>query len=206
MRSVTVMSVLAGCASMTLAQNFELWLEPSSATPGATFTVGVYGSADVGDAYRAGNFGLSVDSLDGSNRVSNITWDLALGGPAYVTFFDLGYGGDGVHLGVQFGQLFVSSCGFIFDCGAPYGSLIGTFTVVMDPLVAGDYEISLITGQDLAKPQDFTFEVYDELSGSVYSDDQGLLTLTGAQVSVVPSQGTLGLLGCCGLLVSRRRR
>ncbi len=197
---------LAGMAFPCAAQNFSLWLEPSSMTPNGTFTVGVYGDADVGTAYLAGSFGLSVESLAGENQVSNITWDLHVGGEFLVQYFDNGYGGNGTHLGTSFYQLIVPSCGMVFDCGRPYGELIGSFTIEMDPHAMGDYEISLLSAPDLNLPVQHTFEVYDQTSGHLYNDSQGTLTLTGTTVTVVPAPAGLGSLLLCGLLASRRTR
>jgi len=197
---------VCGLASSALAQNFSLWLEPSSMTPMSTFTVSVYGDADVGTAYHEGTFGLSVESLGGENQVSNITWDLALGGYPYMQYFDLGYGGNGTHLGIQFALTPLSGCDVIFDCGASYGELIGSFTIEMDQHAMGDYEISLLSAPELDLPVPHTFEVYDEVSGSVYNDTQGTLTLTGTTVTIVPAPAGLGSLLLCGLLASRRTR
>lgn len=198
---------LAGMAFPCAAQNFSLWLEPSSMTPNGTFTVGVYGDADVGTAYLAGSFGLSVESLAGENQVSNITWDLHYsGGLGLAQYFDYGYGGNGTHLGTSFYQVVVPSCGMIFDCGTSYGELIGSFTIEMDPHAMGDYEISLLSAPDLNLPVQHTFEVYDETTGDLYNDSQGTLTLTGTTVTIVPAPAGLGSLLFCSLLASRRTR
>ena len=198
---------LAGMAFPCAAQNFSLWLEPSSMTPNGTFTVGVYGDADVGTAYLAGSFGLSVESLAGENQVSNITWDLHYsGGLGLAQYFDYGYGGNGTHLGTSFYQVVVPSCGMIFDCGTSYGELIGSFTIEMDPHAMGDYEISLLSAPDLNLPVQHTFEVYDETTGDLYNDSQGTLTLTGTTVTIVPAPAGLGSLLLCSLLASRRTR
>ena len=203
-RTATIVIGLAGLASAASAQNLSLWLEPSSMTPNGTFTVSVYGDADVGTAYLSGAFGLSVESLNGENQVSNITWDLPLNG--LIQYFDYGYGGNGTHLGTSFFQLIVPSCGMIFDCGISYGELIGSFTIQMDPGAMGDYEISLLSAPDLDLPFPHTFEVYDETTGHLYNDSQGTLTLTGTTVTVVPAPAGLGSLLVCGLLASRRTR
>ncbi len=195
---------VCGLASSALAQNFSLWLEPSSMTPTGTFTVSVYGDADVGTAYLSGAFGLSVESVAGESQVSNITWDLPLNG--LFQYFDYGYGGNGTHLGTSFFQLIVPSCGMIFDCGISYGELIGSFTIEMDPGAMGDYEISLLSAPDLDLPVQHTFEVYDEVSGSVYNDTQGTLTMTGTTVTIVPAPAGLGSLLFSGLLAVRRTR
>ncbi|MFG0244736.1 MAG: hypothetical protein ACF8MF_01625 [Phycisphaerales bacterium JB052] len=196
--------LICGSASLAGAQDFSLWLEPSSMTPNGTFTVSVYGDADVGTAYLSGAFGLSVESVAGENQVSNITWDLPLNG--LFQYFDYGYGGNGTHLGTSFYQLIVPSCGMIFDCGISYGELIGSFTIEMDPHAMGDYEISLLSAPDLDLPVPHTFAVYDEMTGHLYNDSQGTLTLTGTTVTVVPAPAGLGSLLFCGLLASRRTR
>ena len=202
-----MVSGVAGLATTAFAQDFSLWLEPSSMTPNGTFTVGVYGDADVGTAYLSGSFGLSVESLAGENQVSNITWDLHYGGGlGWAQYFDYGYGGGGTHLGTSFYQVIVPSCGMIFDCGISYGELMGTFTIEMDPHAMGDYEISLLSAPDLDLPVPHTFEVYDETTGDLYNDSQGTLTLTGTAVTIVPAPAGLGSLLLCGLLASRRTR
>lgn len=204
-RAAMVIGV-AGLATTAFAQDFSLWLEPSSMTPNGTFTVGVYGDADVGTAYHTGTFGLSVESLGGDNQVSNITWDLALGGFAYNQFFDLGYGGNGTHLGTQFSQLPLSGCDVIFNCGVSYGELIGSFTIETDPHAMGDYQISLIAGPDVDPSVPYTFGVYDEMSGSLYNDSQGTLTMTGTTVTLVPMPAGTVVLGLGGLFSLRRTR
>ncbi|MHA7812300.1 MAG: hypothetical protein ACX94C_02745 [Phycisphaerales bacterium] len=205
-RTATIVIGLAGLSSAASAQNFSLWLEPSSMTPNGTFTVGVYGDADVGTAYLTGSFGLSVESLTGENQVSNITWDLHVGSEFLIQYFDYGYGGDGTHLGTSFYQFIIPSCGMIFDCGRSYGELIGTYTIEMDPGAMGDYEISLLSAPDLDLPVPHTFEVYDETTGDLYNDSQGTLTLTGTAVTIVPAPAGLGSLLLCGLLASRGTR
>lgn len=198
---------ICGLATSAFAQNFSLWLEPSSMTPSGTFTVSVYGDADVGTAYLSGSFGLSVESVAGENQVSNITWDLHYGGGlGLAQYFDYGYGGDGTHLGTSFYQVIVPSCGMIFDCGISYGELIGSFTIEMDPGAMGDYEISLLSASDLDLPVPHTFEVYDEMTGSLYNDSQGTLALTGTTVTVVPVPAGTVVLGLGGLFSIRRTR
>ena len=206
-RAATIVIGLAGLSSAASAQNFSLWLEPGSMTPNGTFTVGVYGDADVGNAYLAGSFGLSVESLAGENQVSNITWDLHYGGGlGLAQYFDYGYGGNGTHLGTSFYQVILPSCGMIFDCGISYGELIGSFTIQMDPHAMGDYEISLLSAPDLDLPVQHTFEVYDETTGHLYNDSQGTLTLTGTTVTVVPMPAGTVVLGLGGLISLRRAR
>lgn len=204
-KQAVVMLGVCGLATSALAQNFSLWLEPSSMTPNGTFTVSVYGDADVGTAYHTSTFGLSVESLGGDNQVSNITWDLALEF-AYVPSFDLGYGGNGTHLGIQFAHLPLSLCDGIFDCGVSYGELIGSFTIETDQHAMGDYQISLISAPDLDLSVPYTFGVYDEMSGSLYNDSQGTLTMTGTTVTVVPMPAGTVLLGLGGLFSLRRAR
>ena len=139
MKHVLIAAAIAGSVSCAMAQNFSLTLVPGATQvlSGGSFTITVYGDADVGTAYLSGAFGLSVESLNGENQVSNITWDLPLNG--LIQYFDYGYGGNGTHLGTSFFQLIVPSCGMIFDCGISYGELIGSFTIQMDPGAMGDY-------------------------------------------------------------------
>ncbi len=203
-RAAMVIGV-AGLATTAFAQNFSLWLEPSSMTPTGTFTVSVYGDADVGTAYHTSTFGLSVASLGGDNQISNITWDLALEF-AYVPSFDLGYGGNGTHLGIQFAHLPLSLCGGVFDCGVSYGELIGSFTIETDLHAMGDYQISLIAGPDVDPSVPYTFGVYDEMTWDVYNDSQGSLTMTGTTVTIVPAPAGIASLLICGLLSARRTR
>ncbi|HCT45782.1 MAG TPA: hypothetical protein DF699_11270 [Phycisphaerales bacterium] len=94
----------------------------------------------------------------------------------------------------------------IFDCGISYGELIGSFTIEMDPGAMGDYEISLLSAPDLDLPVPHTFEVYDEMSGSLYNDSQGTLSLTGTTVTVVPVPAGTVVLGLGGLFSIRRTR
>lgn len=196
--------LLAGLSSSALAQNFTLWLEPSSPTPAGNFTVSVYGDADVGMSYFGGAIGLEVVTLGGPNSVTNITWDLALELP-YSNFPDLGYGGGGVHSGVVFGWL-VGPCD-LFPCEpAALGSLIGTFTIEVEPNAFDTYQIDLISGPNVDPSYPFTLQVQDDLNGQLWDDSQGTLSLVGTSATVTPAPAGLASLLMCGLLAARRTR
>ncbi|HCT45784.1 MAG: hypothetical protein CMJ35_09975 [Phycisphaerae bacterium] len=199
-----VMFASTGLASTAIAQDFSLWLEPGSISPMGNFTVSVYADADVGTSYLGGAFGLEVVTLGGPNTVTNITWDLGLELP-YSTITDYGYGGGGVHTGVVFGWL-IGPCD-VFPCTpAPLGSLVGTFTIEVEPDAFDSYQIDLLIGTEVDPAFPYTFEVWDDASGQMWNDSQGTLSLIGTSVTVTPAPAGLGSLLLCGLLASRRTR
>jgi len=195
--------MLAAIALPASAQEFTLWLEPSSTTQTGNFTVSVYGDADVGSSYLSGAIGLDATTLGGPSSVTNITWDLALGFP-FVNWPDHGYGG-GMHNGVVFGEL-VGPCDVIPCPPAPLGSLIGTFSIEVEPDAFDAYQIDLVSGPDVDPTYPYTFQVRDDLTGEFWDDSQGTLSLIGTSVQVVPGPGGLALIGVLGLGAARRRR
>ncbi len=195
---------LAGMAFPCAAQNFTLWLEPSSITPSGTFTVSVYGDADVGDGYYAAAFGLEVTSSSGHGGVQDIEW--APGVWAGISSDEGGYLGNGLHSLVWMSQLVIPSCGVFSDCTVPYGTLMATFTIEVDPERAETYQLDLIPAPTLNPDFAYSIEVVDEQYSNYWTDSQGTLSLQGATITVVPASAGLGSLLLCGLLASRRTR
>lgn len=191
-------------ASQALAQNFTLWLEPGDISPSGSFTVSVYGDADVGTHYRGGAFGLQVTSLDGTGSVTDIAWDLTLGFP-FFNFPDLGYAGGGTYTGLAFGYL-VGPCD-IFPC-PPFelGERIGYFTIEVDPSVMSTYQIDLVAGPDVDPTFPFSLETVDIPSGQAWNDSSGTLTLSGATVSIVPAPPVVWALTLSSLPLLKRTR
>ena len=202
----SVYSVLAcaGLVSTALAQNFELRLEPGSVSPSGLFTISVYGDADVGDGYYSAAFGLEVTSLSGLGSVRDIEWSPGIwagfAGDAG------GYQGDGLHSLVWMSLLVIPECGVFFDCTVPYGTLMGTFTIDVDPVIAETYQISLIPAPQLDPSLSCSFEVVDEDFSNYWVDSQGTLSLVGTSVSVIPAPACIASLLVCGLLNTRRTR
>lgn len=200
----TLITLLAALPSLAIAQNFTLWLETSSPTTTGNFTVSVYGDADVGDGYYAAAFGLEVTSSTGGGEVQDISW--APGVWAGISIDEGGYLGNGLHSLVWMSQLVIPSCGVFSDCTVPYGTLMATFTIDVDPDLAETYRIDLIPAPTLNPDLTYSFEVVDEQYSNYWADSQGTLDLQGATVTVVPSPAGISSLMMCGLLAARRTR
>lgn len=195
MKVVILAAAIAGLASNASAQNFSLSLVPSatSPAPSSSFTISVFGDADVGTHLLGGAF--SIES--NGECVQSMQWT-----PAAWSAFntDGGYAGSGDYNTVIFGQLVIPGI-FPPAPGSENGSLIGSFLVQLDPGI-GDFSITF----NLVAGSPFTLETVNAVTGDTYQSSSGNLTLGSATVSVIPAPGVLSLLGLSGLAASRRRR
>ncbi|MBO6739359.1 MAG: hypothetical protein JJ916_05825 [Phycisphaerales bacterium] len=195
MNNVILAAAIAGSASAASAQNFSLSIVPSTTiiSPSSSFTLSVYGDADVGTHLLGGAF--SIDS--NGDCVQSMQWT-----PAAWSAFntDGGYAGGGDYNQVVFGQLVIPGI-FPPAPGSENGSLIGSFFVQMDPAI-GDFSINF----QLVAGSPFTLETVDAVTGDTYQSSSGNLTLGSATVSVIPAPGVVSLLGMGGLMCTRRRR
>lgn len=194
--SAVLLAGFAGLASQAAAQNFSLTLASSFATldpSGGTFTVTVYGDADVGTHMLGGAFTL----VSNGDCISNMQWN-----PASWSVFnsDGGYAGSGDYNDVIFGQLVIPGI-FPPAPGSELGSAIGSFTMTLDPLI-GDIQIDF----ELVAGQPFTLETVDAVTGQTYQSSSGNLSLGSLSLGVIPAPGTLAMLGLGGLAAARRRR
>lgn len=195
MKNVITAAAVAGFASLAAAQNFSLSIVPSSTivAPGSSYTLSVYGDADVGSHLLGGAF--SIES--NGQCVDSMQWT-----PASWSAFntDGGYAGDGDYNQVVFGQLVIPGI-FPPAPGSENGSLIGSFLVQMDPGI-GDFSVTF----NLVAGSPFTLETVDSVTGDTYQSIDGNLTLGSATVSIIPAPGVLSMLGLGGLAATRRRR
>lgn len=201
MRSVVAVG-LAGLATTAFGQEeFSLSLVPSAATVTGSFTVGVYGDSSFGTHMLGGSFGLEIDSVCFPDSVTDVQWS-----PASWSSFntDGGYADNGTYNQVIFGQLVIPGVP-PFDVPAPgseLGSLIGTFSVSVEPLAFDRYELQLVVSDG-----PFSLEALDINTGETMRDTDGVLLLGGATVgSLCPSPGACSLLAISGLATTRRRR
>ena len=194
MKNAVALIALAGIASVASAQNFALTVVPSAASvgEGGSFTLSIYGDADVGTHYLGGAFDLTSDSaLVDSMSWSNAAWS------AFNT--DGGYAGNGNYNQVIFGQLVIPGI-FPPAAGSEIGDLIGSFQVNLAAMGTGDIVFQL----GAASP--FTLQTVDSVSGALADDSMGQLSLGSATVSVTPAPSALALLGLGGIAAGRRRR
>ncbi len=185
----------AGLASTVMAQNFSLSLVPSftNIAPGGSFTLSVYGDADIGTHLLGGAFSLESNG----ECISSMQWTNA----AWSVFnTDNGYAGNGDYNQVIFGQLVIPGI-FPPAPGSELGSLIGTFTVQLDPGI-GDFVIDF----QLLAGTPFTLETVDAVTGETFRDPIGNLTLGSARVALIPAPAAMPLLLGGGLIATRRRR
>ena len=198
MKSVVFASV-AGLASIAAAQNFTLSIVPSASTisEGGTFTLSVYGDADVGTHLLGGAFSLETNN----GCIDSMSWTPA----AWSSFnSDGGDAGDGNYNEVIFGQLVIPGI-FPPAAGSEVGALIGSFQVSMG-FGGGDgavLDFQLVAGSP------FTLETVDGATGDTYQSSSGSLTLGNARVisfACVPTPGSCSLLCVGGLIFARRRR
>ncbi len=195
MKNTVALIAVAGIASVAAAQNFSLSMTPSvtSTGEGGSFTISVYGDADQGSHLLGGAFSLTSDSaLIDSMSWSNAAWS------AFNT--DNGYAGNGNYNDVIFGQLVIPGI-FPPAAGSEVGSLIGSFQVNLAAAGFGDINFQLVAGSG-----DFSLQTVDSVSGDLYDDASGQLSLGSGTVTVTPAPSALALLGLGGLAAGRRRR
>ena len=196
MKNAVALIAIAGIASVASAQNLSLSIVPSvtEVAPSGSFTLAVYGDADMGTHMLGGSFSLSSDSA----LVSDMSWANA----AWSSFnTDNGYGGNGNYNAVIFGQLVIPGVP-PFDvpaAGSELGGLIGTFTVN----VGAD---AGIIDFHLGAEDPFSLQSIDSVTGDIFDDRTGQLTLGSTRVTVTPAPASLALLGLGGIAAGRRRR
>ncbi len=195
MKKVMIAAAIAGCASVSGAQNFSLSLVPSTSTidQSGFFTISVYGDADIGTHMLGGAF--SIES--NSDLVQSMEWT-----PASWSAFntDGGHAGNGNYNQVVFGQLVIPGI-FPPAPGSDNGSVIGSFLIQIDPTP----QFFTITF-DLVAGSPFTLETVDSVTGNTFQSSSGNLTLFSTTISQIPAPGVLSMLGLGGLAASRRRR
>ena len=195
MKNAVALIAVAGIASVAAAQNFSLTVVPSttSVAEGGTFTLSVYGDADQGTHMLGGAFSMSSDSaLVDSISWSNAAWSLfnTNGGDA----------GNGNYNEVIFGQLVIPGI-FPPAAGSELGGLIGSFQVNLAAAGAGliDFQLNASTGP-------FSLQSVDSVSGNLFDNSNGQLSLGSTRVTVTPAPSALALLGLGGIAAGRRRR
>ncbi len=196
MKNAVALIAVAGIASVASAQNFSLSVVPSatSVAEGGSFTLSVFGDADVGTHMLGGSFSMT----SGSGLIDSMSWS-----PASWSSFntDNGYAGGGDYNSVIFGQLVIPGVP-PFDqpaAGSDVGNLIGSFQV---NLGAGT---GLIDFQ-LNGESPFTLQTIDTNTGGLFDSTQGQLSLGSTRVTVTPAPSALALLGLGGIAAGRRRR
>lgn len=195
MKNAVALIAVAGIASVAAAQNFSLTVVPSttSVAEGGTFTLSVYGDADQGTHMLGGAFSLSSDNaLVDSMSWSNAAWS------AFNT--DGGDAGNGNYNEVIFGQLVIPGI-FPPAAGSELGGLIGSFQVNLAAAGAGiiDFQLNASTGP-------FSLQSVDSVSGALFDNSNGQLSLGSTRVTVTPAPSALALLGLGGIAAGRRRR
>ncbi|MEZ6164423.1 MAG: PEP-CTERM sorting domain-containing protein [Phycisphaerales bacterium] len=195
MKNAVALIAVAGIASVAAAQNFSLTVVPSatSVAEGGTFTLSVYGDADQGSHMLGGAFSMSSDSA----LVDSISWSNA----AWSAFnTDGGDAGNGNYNEVIFGQLVIPGI-FPPAAGSELGGLIGSFQVNLAAAGAGiiDFQLNASTGP-------FSLQSVDSVSGALFDDSNGQLSLGSTRVTVTPAPSALALLGLGGIAAGRRRR
>lgn len=194
MKNAVALIAIAGIASVASAQNFALTVVPSatSVAEGGSFTLSVYGDADVGTHLLGGAFSMN----SGSALIDSMGWTNA----AWSAFnTDNGYAGGGDYNQVVYGQLVIPGI-FPPAMGSEVGSLIGSFQVNLAASGFGDIDFQIGAGMP------FTLQTVDSQSGAIFTDTDGQLSLGGATVTVTPAPSALALLGLGGIAAGRRRR
>ena len=197
MKKHIVFAAVAGSASLAAAQNFSLSLVPSvsSTAQGGSFTLTVYGDADVGTHLLGGAFSIETNSA----CVEEMTWQAA----AWSSFnTDGGHAGEGNYNEVIFGQ-FVLPPIFLPGAGSELGGAIGSFTIQLNNRsdVYEPIDFQLVAGTPYA------LETVDSMTGESFRSSDGTLALGSARViGCFPTPGVCSVLGFGGLVASRRRR
>jgi hypothetical protein len=200
------MIALAGLANIASAQSASLSIVSSAATidtfgGSASFTVSVYADVDFGTAIAGGEFAL--DGTGPANSVASMVGASAAWGE--LGFQDNGYAGDADYNGMIFGQLIFPP--FINPAAESMignGSvLLGTVTIVIDPLTCGVWDWSTAAGSG-----DFMLEIYTDDGGAgvftqLTADD---ISMGSVSVFMIPAPSSIALIGLGGLIGARRRR
>ncbi len=200
MRLLASAGLLCGVSLSASAQNYILRIEggPSEVdvTHGpVTITLDVIGDAEegLGTHMLWGSFALDVDAV---SSVSNIAWTHADWSEINI---DHGYGGNGLHNGVEFGQ--AEGHGWVPRSGSELGQRIGSFQITLAQDTAlGMLDINLLS---VAR---FAFSTIDVDSGQSYYSTPETLVLEGFMTSVVPAPASMSVLALGGMTILRRRR
>ena len=195
MKNAVALIAVAGIASAATAQNFSLSMTPSvsETVEGGSFTVTVFGDSDQGTHLLGGEFVLT----SGSGLIDTMTWSNA----AWSAFnTDNGYAGNGDYNSVIFGQLVIPGI-FPPAPNSELGQAIGSFQVDLVASGTGMIDFQLVAGGG-----DFTLQTVDSVSGDLFDDRNGQLSLGSGRVTVTPAPSALALLGLGGIAAGRRRR
>ncbi|MHA7812307.1 MAG: PEP-CTERM sorting domain-containing protein [Phycisphaerales bacterium] len=195
MKNAVALIAVAGIASVAAAQNYSLSITPSvtETVEGGSFTVTVFGDSDQGSHLLGGEFSLT----SGSGLIDSMTWSNA----AWSQFnTDNGYAGNGDYNSVIFGQLVIPGI-FPPAPGSDNGAAIGSFQVNLVAEGTGIIDFQLVAGGG-----DFTLQTVDSVTGDLFDDRNGQLSLGSARVTVTPAPSALALLGLGGIAAGRRRR
>jgi hypothetical protein len=159
---------------------------------GGLFTIDVYADADVGTHIDECAFGLQSNSFG----VTDMVWTPAEWA-AYS--FDDGYAGNGNYNAVNFGQVIIP--GIVPPADNSYlGQRVGSFVV-------STIEFYGVLDFDLVEQAPYSLRVYDDASGSFYSNTSTNLSLYGFSINAVaPAPSSAVAIVMCGLMCSRRRR
>ncbi len=156
----------------------------------ATFTVDIVGDSSFGTHYLGGAFSLNSNSAN----VTGMSWANA----AWSAFnTDNGYAGNGNYNQVIFGQLVIPGI-FPPAPNSELGAVIGSFQITVEG--AGVLDLSLAAGVP------FSLESVDSVGGGTARSNDGVLTLNGASINLVPAPSAMALLGLGGIVAGRRRR
>ena len=85
--------------------------------------------------------------------------------------------------------------------GSENGALIGSFQVNLAASGTGVIDFAL-AGRD----GDFSLQTVDGVTGDLFDDNSGQLSLGSGRVTVTPAPSALALLGLGGIAAGRRRR
>lgn len=196
-RGCLILIACSGLAAHAGAQSFSLTLVASASTitAGDSFTVEVYGDADVGTHIFGGVFGLASDSP----LVSAMTWT-----PAAWSIInqDGGYAGKGNYNSVLFGQVILPGVP-PFDqpaIGSELEGRVGQFVIEIRSGVEGVIDLMPLLGAGEG------LEVYDVGTGRSFRSIDGDISLRGAEVRVsIPAPTGAALLALACAIPTRRK-
>ena len=203
MKTIAIAAIAGLAAAASAQETFSYSLVGAPATVDTssgdvTFTMNVVANSSFGSHILGGSYGVESNSA----LVSDMQWS----NPSWSAFptDDIGYLGNGNYGQVIYGQLLIF--------GLPPFDVPGAGSELPDG-DAGSFEVTVAAGTsgvinfELTGQQPFSLETIDMVdgTGTVRSSD-GILTLNGLSVNVVPAPSALALLGLGGLVAGRRRR
>lgn len=202
MRFIHSVAFLLACSGSALAQEeFSITFGEieGQVTPGSVLSVDVFGDSTFGTHLLGGGFGVAATT--NNFEVLDMTWTNA---PWSDFNTDGGHSGGGNYDSVIFGQLITGPPGLDNPApGSELGGRIGTFQIEVGQLGSfWSLELQLVSVAHFP----FTLEVLDDPTGAILNDTQGTLSLGSARVAFIPAPAIPAVLGCLGLLASRRRR